>query len=141
MFQYYWPMVVVILANVGYQLIAKSTPSQINPMASLIVTYGLAMVTVTILYFITSPIKNLATEYVHLNWTAFAFGIVLVLLELGFIYLYRAGWNVSTGSLIANIVLAVILIGVGILFYHEKVTMTQAAGVVLCIGGLVLINK
>ena len=53
---------------------------------------------------------------------------------------YRAGWQVSVGSLVANIALAVILVFVGALFYQEKITGFQAVGILLCLAGLVFLN-
>lgn len=48
---------------------------------------------------------------------------------------------VSLGSLVANISLAVILIGVGILFYREVITVSQMIGIALCLAGLFFINR
>lgn len=43
-------------------------------------------------------------------------------------------------SVTANITLAVVLIFVSMIFYRENVTVKQIAGIVLCGGGLILIN-
>ena len=62
-------------------------------------------------------------------------------LEIGYIYVYRAGWKVNTGSLVANISLACVLIIVGMLLYKEHVSIKQLAGMAICIGGLILVTK
>ena len=46
----------------------------------------------------------------------------------------------NSASVTANITLAVALIFVSALFYKETITLKQVAGIVLCAGGLVLIN-
>ena len=46
----------------------------------------------------------------------------------------------NTASVTANITLAVALIFVSMIFYKESITLKQVAGIVLCGGGLVLIN-
>ena len=61
-------------------------------------------------------------------------------LEAGYIYLYRAGWEISRGSLTANISLAVILLFVGLLFYKEAFNIKQLFGILFCVAGIVLLN-
>ena len=39
MFYYVWPIVLVVLSNTMYQICTKSVPSDMNPFASLSVTY------------------------------------------------------------------------------------------------------
>jgi multidrug transporter EmrE-like cation transporter len=53
---------------------------------------------------------------------------------------FRSGWNISTGSLVANILLAVTIIPIGIIFFREDFSLMKVAGAALCIFGLVLIN-
>ncbi|MDP4108632.1 MAG: hypothetical protein Q8878_01260, partial [Bacillota bacterium] len=62
-------------------------------------------------------------------------------LEYGYLMAYRLGADVSTGPLMSYIALSVLLIPIGILFYRENVSLTQAAGIGLCFVGLLLINK
>ncbi len=45
MFKYVWPIALVVLSNVFYQICAKSVPEGINPLASLTVTYVIGAVT------------------------------------------------------------------------------------------------
>jgi hypothetical protein len=39
MFSYVWPIALVVLSNVVYQICAKSVPNGLNPFAALAVTY------------------------------------------------------------------------------------------------------
>ena len=89
---------------------------------------------------ISSKGKNIFTELGKTNWTTFVLGIVIIGLELGYILAYRNGWQMSTASVTANIALAIALIVVSLVFYKETITVKQIAGIVLCGGGLVLIN-
>ena len=61
-------------------------------------------------------------------------------LEVGFIYAFRAGWQISMAQIVSSAVLAVILIFVGYLLYHEAITWNKLAGIAVCLAGLVLIN-
>jgi uncharacterized membrane protein len=138
---YYWPIMLIVASNVVYHITAKSVPETINPLASLSVTYIVSAAIALTLYFFTSPIKNLATEYTHLNWTAVMMGLAIVGLEYGSINMYKAGWDISIGSLFSNIALALALIVVGLLFYKETINLHQLVGIGLCCVGLVLISK
>lgn len=62
-------------------------------------------------------------------------------LEAGFIYAYKAGWPVSTASIVQSAFLSVALIFVGALLYHEAVTPSKLIGVVICLIGLYFLNK
>lgn len=138
---YIWPILLVVASNVCYNICTKSTPANVQPFAVLTVTYFVSMVTAALLYFATSETKNLLTDWENLNWTSFVLGIAIVGLEVGFIQMYRAGWNISIGSLVANIGLALVLIFVGLLIYNENISINQIIGIVLCIAGLLFINK
>lgn len=131
----------VVVSNVAYHIVAKSTPVSINPLASLGITYLVGMIAVCMLYFLTSPIKSLATEYGSLNWTSFALGLAIVGLEFGFLNMYKLGWNISIGALVASISVALILILIGILYYKEALTVPNLVGVLLCLAGLGLLNR
>ena len=140
MFSYVWPIALVVLSNRIYQICAKSLPAEINPLASLTITYLVAAASSAILYFALTKNPDIIHEYSKLNWVPFTFGLVLVGLEVGFIYAYKAGWPVSTASVVQSSFLAVALIIVGFLLYHETITWNKIAGVVICLIGLGLIN-
>ena len=140
MFSYVWPIALVVLSNVVYQICAKSVPEGMNPFASLTVTYLIGAIASAILYYVLGSEGNLIKEYSRLNWAPFLLGVVIVGLEAGWIYAYKAGWQVSTGFIVHSAFLAVVLLFVGYLFYHEALTWNKLVGVVICLAGLVLIN-
>ena len=141
MFNYIWPLALVVLSNVFYQICAKSVPSEINPLASLTVSYAIGAVVSLILYYVLNKGANIAAEYKQLNWAPFVLGIVIVGLEVGYIYAYKAGWPVSAAQITQAAVLAIILIFVGYLLYKEAITWTKVIGIAVCLVGLALINK
>ena len=140
MFDYVWPLGLVVLSNVFYQICAKSVPEGMNPMASLTVTYSVGAVVSVILYFALNRNANIVSEFSKVNWAPFVLGLVIVGLEIGYIYAYKAGWQVSTAQIVQSAVLAVILIFVGRMLYKESVTWNKIAGILVCLGGLGLIN-
>lgn len=55
--------------------------------------------------------------------------------------MYKAGWNISTAQIVQSVILAVVLIFVGCLLYKEIITVQKIVGILICLGGLYLINK
>ena len=103
MWNYLWPILIVVGANTFYNISTKSTPQGIDPFASLTITYLVAAALSLLMFFVTGEQKNLLTEFSKANCTSFLLGISVVALEFGYISIYRAGWKVSTASLVANI--------------------------------------
>lgn len=140
MFSYVWPIALVVFSNTLYQVCAKSVPEGMNPLASLTVTYLIGAVVSCILYYALNRNADLLREFRLLNWAPVVLGIVIVGLEVGFIYAFRVGWQVSMTQIVSSAVVAVILIFVGYLLYHEAITWNKIAGIIVCLAGLVLIN-
>ena len=136
----FWPIALAVCSDIFYQIAAKSTPAQLNPFASLTVTYLIGAAFSVIIFFITSKGGNLLNEITSINWTAFILGLAIVGLEAGSIYMYKVGWNMNTGYIVKASFLAVALIIVGYLVYKEQVSATKIAGIVVCMVGLYLIN-
>ncbi len=140
MFQYIWPIALVILSNIIYQICAKALPEGLNPFASLTVTYLIGAAVSAVLFFALSDEKNIFKEYARMNWVPFVLGIVIVGLEAGWIYAYKAGWQVSTGFIVQSAFLAAGLLIAGYLLYHEALSWNKIVGVVICLIGLIFIN-
>ena len=141
MWSYIWPIAVVVIANIFYNISAKSTPSNANMFLSLTITYIIAAFCTFVLFLTNDRSVNIKAEISKLNWTSLMLGISVVALEFGYICIYRAGWKISTASLVANICLACALIFVGLLLYNEFITLRQIVGVIVCALGLILISK
>ena len=140
MFNYIWPIALVVLSNIVYQICAKSVPGKMDPFASLTVTYLVGALMSWIIYLISHGGTGLLREYRQLNWAPFVLGVVIVGLEVGFIYAYKAGWQVSRASIVQSSFLAVALVIVGAILYREHITWTKLVGVSICLVGLVFIN-
>ncbi len=140
MLSYIWPIALVIFSNVLYQICAKSVPEDLDPFASLTVTYLVSAAASAVLFLAFNKNTSLIKEYCKLNWSSFVLGIVIIGLEVGWIYAYKAGWQVSTGFIVHSAFLAIILIFVGYYLYHEALTWNKILGVIICLVGLGFIN-
>ena len=140
MFDYIWPLGLVVLSNVFYQICAKAVPDKMNPLASLTITYVIGAIVSLIMYFALNKGGNIIQEYRKTNWAPFALGFAIVGLEVGYIYAYKAGWPVSVAQIVQAAFLAVILIFVGYILYKEAITWNKLVGIIVCLAGLGLIN-
>lgn len=136
-----WPIALIVFSNIFYQIFAKSVPKQIDPMASLTVTYLVGAICSAIMFFVMNRGGNLIAEYKKLNFAPLLLGLCIVGLEAGYIYAYKNGWSVSTAPLVQSAFLSVALIFVGALLYKESITATKVIGVAICLVGLYFINK
>lgn len=141
MFMYIFPIVLIVVSNVVYNICQKSTPQTANPFSALLVTYLTAAVLTLIASLCYKTDRGFLHSFSELNWTSIALGVAIVGLEMGYLLAYRAGWNISVGSLVANICLAILLIPIGVLFYKEGFALAQIAGAAFCLVGLILINR
>ena len=140
MFSYIWPIALAILSNVLYHICAKTTPEGIHPFASLTATYLTGAVLSAVLYYVLAPQANIVKECSRLNWAPFALGIVIVGLEGGWLYAYKAGWQVNTGFIVQSAFVSVLLLFVGYFLYHEALSWNKLLGTAICLLGLVFIN-
>ena len=141
MASYIWPVALVVLSNTLYQICAKSIPETVNPLAALTITYLTAAAASVVLYCVLNRDVNLIQQWRQINWASIVLGLVLVGLEVGFIYAYKAGWQVSTAATVQSAFLAILLLVVGLVLYREAITWNKIVGVVVCLIGLAILNK
>ena len=136
-----WPIALVVLSNIIYQICAKSVPKEMNTMALMTITYLVGAICSAVVFFLTAKENSLLQEFRRLNFAPFLLGISIVGLEVGFIYAYKNGWTVSTASIVQSAFLSVALIIVGAILYHETITANKIIGIGICLVGLYFINR
>lgn len=136
-----WPIALVVLSNIIYQVCAKSIPKEMDTMASMTITYLVGTACSAAVFFLTSKESSLLQEFRKLNFAPFLLGISVVGLEVGFIYAYKNEWAVSTASIVQSAFLSVALIVVGAILYHESITANKLIGIGICLVGLYFINR
>jgi len=141
LFQMIWPIALIVISNIFYNICSKETPAAIDPFASLTVTYIVGALVSLVLYYTLNKSGNIMNELKSINWSGFVLGIAIVGLEAGSIYMYKAGWNISSGHIVHSIILSICLVLIGAVVYHEVITLTKIAGILICMLGLYLINK
>jgi multidrug transporter EmrE-like cation transporter len=134
-------LAVAILCTVGYHLVLKLTPAGVNPLLSLMLTYALVTLTFGAILLLAPGGLEWRHELKQLNWTALALAVAIVGLDLGFLYLYRSGFEVSLGALVTQSAAATVLLAIGVIAFREKLSAANVAGLVLCLVGLWLVNR
>ena len=130
-----------IAATVAYHLVLKLTPAGVNPFLSLMLTYaGVALLLGFGLALGPGPFEW-RHELRALNWTTLALAATIVALDLGFLFLYRSGYDVSLGALVTQSAAALLLLVIGVLVFRERLSIANAFGLLLCLAGLWLVNR
>ena len=130
-----------IVTTVGYHLVMKVTPPAVNPFLSLAATYALGAAVFLACFALVPDGPTLREGLKPLNWTVFALTVMVVGLDVGFLMLYRSGFDVSLGQIVTQSAAALILVVAGIALFREKINAANLAGIVLCVLGLWLINR
>jgi uncharacterized membrane protein len=141
MLLFYFSITLTIISNALYHVFQKLTPTNVNPMLALAVTY----ITATVICLLLLPFYPLSSNLIdslrQLNWASFALAFAIIGLELGFLLAYRAGWNISLGAIVSNVAVTVVLVPVGLLFFKERISPLNLIGIVVCILGLLMVNQ
>lgn len=140
MFSTWWPLLFVVLSSVGYQVGLKEVSDVGDPMASLMVTYLAASVVSFVIYFFQSlGRESFLRGVLSVNLSAIGLGLAIVGIEVGTLFMYRAGWAVNVAFVVANSLIVAALMLTGFLLYKEKLTLRQLIGVGISLAGILCI--
>lgn len=137
--RYYFPLILIIISNIVYHNATKKMPEDANICLSLAVTYAISFSGVVFTYIVTG--SDLAKDIHNINWTSFALGLSLIGVEFGYVLMYRFGWTINTGALLANVCVSLFLILIGGFFYREIINLKQMVGITFCLIGIFLVSR
>jgi len=132
---------IAIIGTVGYHLVLKLLPGGVNQFLSMSITFAVGSFAFLGLYAMAPGTTSMREAVGQLNWTTLALAGVIVCLDLSFLMLYRSGFELSLGQLITQSAAALALLVLGVAFFAEKLTMTNLAGIGLCVVGFWLISQ
>ena len=141
MFLFFLPIIIIVSAQVIYDVSAKAINEDLNAYAGTTIIYSILAVVYSLIYLIFTPDPSISAEWSQINWAVLTYAIGSIGLESGYIFLYRAGWNISLGGMVCNILLAMCMLAVGFMIYHERVSLIQCVGIAFCIAGLLVVFK
>lgn len=130
-----------IAGNLGYHLSQKVMRPDADPWLSLAFAYAAAFAVCTIGYTVTGGWTVVAQDLRKLGWPSVGVGVAIVGIELGFLLAYRAGWRLNTASLMVNVTVAVLLLPIAYLLFHETLSLRRGLGVLLAVAALALLTS
>jgi multidrug transporter EmrE-like cation transporter len=137
---FYFSITLTIFSSVLYHFTQKQIPAEANPAVSIIVTYLVSLLVCLILLYYLWPRNGLIVAFKQLNWASYVLAIALVGLEVGFLLVYRSGWNIGIAAVLVNVVASLMLVPVAILFFKDKLSFVNIIGILVCLAGLVMLN-
>jgi drug/metabolite transporter (DMT)-like permease len=135
------PLALVVLSNVAYHYGQKSVPRPAHPVVAAIGMYVVALLGALALLPFVRPLPDRAAAGAALHWSVALVGLGILGVEIGFLLVYRAGWEISTASLTASVVLALALVPIGVALFREPWNASRLAGLALALAGLWLLNR
>jgi hypothetical protein len=137
---YVGSIALTIAGNIAYHLLNKSVAPNAHPFASLVATYGVGFL-VSLAVLAASGSQGVAGGLRQLNWASYVLGFVVVLLEVGFLLAYRAGWRISVAAVYSNVAVGLLLLPIGYVLYREALTATNIVGIALAVVALMLMSR
>ena len=140
LFQMWWPVACVVLADVIYQVCAKKISSRADPLAALGVTYLVSAAVCTGLYYGMGGMDLLA-DMSHVRLAAAGPGPAAPGPAAGRVYMYNAVWAMNVGFILFSAMIVAALLVVGAVFYGEAVSFTAIAGLIITSSGMYMIVR
>lgn len=137
----FFPLLLAITGGVLYHIGQKAVPRGISPFVAILLAYVIGGVCCVIALVTVPAERPLLESFRAANWAIAFIGIGAVVIEIGFLLAYRAGWDISTASVLTNISVALMLLPIGLLLFKEELTWRNAVGVVCCLLGLYLLSQ
>lgn len=138
---FYLPILMTIFGGVLYHVGQKAVPQTVHPFAAVIVAYSVGILLCAIGLVFDPAARSFLTSVKGCNWAVISVGVGAVIIEIGFLLAYRAGWNINAASVVCNISVALLLIPIGLLAFKEHLSVRSAAGIGFCLIGLYLLSK
>ncbi len=141
---FYAPILLTISGGVLYHVSQKAIPQTVHPFVAVILAYAVGILLCAIgLAFDPAGASGrfFVASLKASNWAVVGVGVGAVVIEVGFLLAYRAGWNINSASVACNIAVALLLIPIGLLVFKEHLSWRAAAGIGCCLLGLYLLSK
>jgi drug/metabolite transporter (DMT)-like permease len=137
----WYPIALVVLANIAYHVGQKSVPRGAHPAAAALAMYLVAGLGALIALPLVPPAVTRANVAAAMHWSVALVGIGILGVEIGFLLVYRSGWEISIASLSAAVVLSVALVPIGVIVFREPLSLSRLTGLGLALAGLWLLQR
>jgi drug/metabolite transporter (DMT)-like permease len=140
MLLFYFSITLAILSSALYHFSQKATPAEVNPAVAILVTYVVAFCLTLILFFFLPTKIGFLAEVRQLNWASYLLAFSIVGLEIGFLLVYRAGWNLGIAAVLVNVAASLLLVPIALFVFKQRLSPVNILGILVCLAGLVMLN-
>jgi drug/metabolite transporter (DMT)-like permease len=140
MFLFYFSISLAILSSALYHFSQKATPVEVNPVVAILVTYVVALGLILILLFFIPTKIGLLAEIRQVNWASYLLAFSIVGLEVGFLLVYRSGWNLGIAAVLVNVAASLMLVPIALFVFKQRLSLVNMIGILVCLAGLVMLN-
>ena len=134
-------MLLVVGGNLVYHLSQKLLPRDANPLHTMILVYCVAIIACAASALAYPGEKTFLQSARGTGLAVVVLGLSVAMIEVGFLFVYRVGWNISTASITVSVALSLLLIPVGVIAFREHLSTRNIVGLLFCLVGLVLVTK
>ncbi len=132
---------ITITGTIAYHVLNKAVSPDVHPAMSLVATYIVALASSMAIYMADAGAATFFEGAARLNWASWVLGIAVTVIEFGFVIVYRAGWVLGNAQLTSTVAATMLLIPIGIMVFHERLSPSQSLGIVLALTGMVLMSR
>ena len=123
-----------------YHLAQRAMPDSVRPAPLFTLVYGVGFVALALAAATGGPLGGLGEiSSVATHWAPWLLAASVIGIELGVYAMYRNGWELTTGNITTQAIVAAILVLLGLTFFGESLTPTRTVGLVLCVIGAALL--
>jgi drug/metabolite transporter (DMT)-like permease len=137
---FYASISLAIGSSVLYHFAQKLIPPGANPIVSVVVTYLVSLVFCGVLLLAQPPREGIRAALTHLNWASYILALAIIGLEVGFLLVYRSGWNIGLAAVLVNVTASLLLVPVGLLYFKDHLNWVNISGILVCVAGLIMLN-
>lgn len=137
---YYLSLIIAALSGTMYHISQKSINPKVSPYFSIIISYLVALVLSLILFYFDKNRVSITASFRELNWASYGVGIAIVGIELSFLLAYRSGWDIGKMNLAYTLILTLILVPLGMMFFKEHHSFRTFIGIGVSIIGLLIMK-
>lgn len=135
------PLLLVIAGGVLYHVSQKSIERTASPLGVVIYAYAVGIV-LCLVAGVFDPVERAGwLSPRQIDWAVVGVGVGAVLIEVGFMLTYRVGWDLGVASVLSSVLIALLLLPVGVIFFREHLTLRMVIGIGFCLLGLVLLAR
>ncbi|MEN6399471.1 MAG: EamA family transporter [Rectinema sp.] len=138
---YYVSALVAIIGATSYQIIVKKVPSDLHPLVSMIGIYVMVLPICMILLLVLGRNLDFGAEIHKLSWRQPVLAVGVIMMEIGYLLMYRNGWTLSTGNLVTGAVINILLVLADVFVMGAKLNVKTIFGIALCLVGVGLLNS